>query len=47
MDALITNNGMRHTKSSKDVLPKEFHNDFSFIGPSMDGLNLFRNIVHS
>jgi len=47
MGALIANANMAHTKSSKDAFPKEFHNNFGFIGPSRDGLNPFRNIVHS
>jgi len=43
----ITSDSMGHAKSSKDILPKELHNDFSIISPKGDSLNPFRNIVHN
>ena len=47
MGALIANDSSGLAKLSKDILPKKFHNHFSFISPGRDGLNPFRNIIHN
>ena len=34
MGTLINNDSSGHVKSSKNALPKKFHNHFSIIGPN-------------
>ena len=38
MGPLITNDSSRHAKSSKDVLPKDLHNNLSIISSRRDAL---------